>query len=288
MIIDGHNHPDWHSHDLQASLDNMDQYGIDKAWLLTCEFTPSEYPPEGLPYGSPRYGIDKAIPFANCLSYMERAGDRFVLGYAPDPRLPESIDQLEAAIEIHHVKVYGEFKYRVMCDDLDCLRMFRFCGEKKLPVVVHLDYEFDTGVKYPRRNWWYGGGIEPFERAIRACPETNFLGHAPGFWSHISGDDLFDKDPYPAAFPVLPGGKIISMLRQYPNLYCDISADSGRTALSRDLAFTKDFLLEFQDRIVYARDFFDNAHQELLNSLGLPNDALAKIYSGNALKLAPL
>ena len=40
--------------------------------------------------------------------------------------------------------------------------------------------------------------------------------------------------------------------------------------------------------MLYARDYFDNIHQELLNSLGLAQSVLDKIYFQNALKLAPL
>ena len=86
---------------------------------------------------------------------------------------------------------------------------------------------------------------------------------------------------------VVPGGALVRMLRKYPNLYCDWSAGSGRNAMSRDPAFGRDFILEFQDRFLYARDYFDNVHQEFLNSLNLPQDVLSKIYSGNALKLVP-
>jgi predicted TIM-barrel fold metal-dependent hydrolase len=174
----------------------------------------------------------------------------------------------------------------MMYDNWDAIRLYRFCGEKGLPVTVHIDYEFDTGRRYPRPNYWYGGGIEAFERAIKACPETIFLGHAPGFWAHISGDDKYDKEAYPKG-KVLPGGKLIDMLRKYPNLYCDISAGSGCNALSRDPEFAIKFLTEFQDRVLYARDYFDNIHQEFLNGLGLPKEVLEKIYSGNALKLVP-
>ncbi len=78
------------------------------------------------------------------------------------------------------------------------------------------------------------------------------------------------------------------MLRKYPNLYCDISAGSGCNALSRDPEFAVEFLTEFQDRILYGRDYFDNIHQEFLNSISLPDGVLEKIYSGNALKLVPL
>lgn len=283
-IIDAHNHPDWHGHDLGRYLENMARYNISKTWLLSWESPPGEYDPTYNHVSIVTNGYP--IPFTRCLSYKERAADKFVLCYGPDPRRPDAIDQLQAAIEIHGVKVYGELKLRMMYDNPDALRLFRFCGEKGLPVTVHLDYEFDTGQKYPRPNWWYGGGIDPFERAIRACPETIFIGHAPGFWAHISADDQYDKAPYPTG-KVVPGGKVPQMLRQYPNLYADLSAGSALTALSRDAAHAKDFLLEFQDRLLYGRDNFDNRLQEFLNSLELPDPVLAKIYAGNALKLVP-
>ena len=284
-IIDAHNHPDWHGHNLERFLSNMQQNGISKTWLLSWECPVDEYDPD---YNtvSLKDGAGYPIPFARCLDYVRQAPASFVLGYAPDPRRPDAIDQLEAAIAVYGVRLYGELKLRMMYDDLDALRVYRYCGRKGLPVTVHIDYEFDTGRGYPRPNWWYGGGIEPFERAVRACPETVFIGHAPGFWAHISGDDLYNRVVYPTG-PVIPGGKIPELLRGYPNLCADLSASSALTALSRDPAFAKDFLIEFQDRLLYARDSFDNRMQEFLNSLDVPAGALAKIYAGNALRLAP-
>lgn len=264
----------------------MAKYNIDKTWLLSWECPADEYDPNQN-YCIPEAGPRGPIPFARCLSYAERAPGKFVLGYAPDPRRPEAIDQLRAAIEIYGVRVCGELKLRMMYDNPDALRMFRFCGEKGVPVTVHIDYEFNSGVRYPRPSWWYGGGIEALERAIKACPDTIFIGHAPGFWAHISGDDQYNKVAYPGG-KVIPGGKLITMLRKYPNLYCDLSASSGYNALKRDPEFAREFLIEFQDRLLYARDYFDNVHQEFLNNLGLPEVVLAKIYSGNALKLVPL
>ncbi|MDD3926314.1 MAG: amidohydrolase family protein [bacterium] len=283
MIIDAHNHPDWHGHNLDKFLANMDKYGIDITWLLSWECPFNEYNPR-YNHCTSHAGEGGPIPFARCLSYKERTPERFILGYAPDPRRPEAIDKLSAYIEIYGVQVCGELKLRMTYDNPDALRMYRFCGAKGLPVTVHIDYEFDSGVKYPRPNYWYGGGIEAFERALQACPETVFLGHAPGFWAHISGDGNHNKEPYPTG-KVLLGGKLIDMLRQYPNLYCDISAGSGCNALKRDPEFALKFLMEFQDRILYARDYFDNAHQEFLNNLSLPPGVLSKIYSGNASKL---
>ena len=37
MIIDAHNHADWHKHNLDKFIENMDTYHIDKTWLLTWE-----------------------------------------------------------------------------------------------------------------------------------------------------------------------------------------------------------------------------------------------------------
>lgn len=287
MIIDAHNHPDWHKHNLDRFLENMAANNIDLTWLLSWECPPDEADPSFHRAMPPIGETGYPIPFDRCVSYAERAPGKFVLGYAPDPRRPEAIDKLDAAMTIYGVRVCGELKLRMTYDNPDALRMYRFCGEKGLPVTVHIDYEFNSGRNYPRPNYWYGGGIEAFERAVRACPETIFLGHAPGFWSHISGDDQFDKASYPKG-PVEPGGKLIQMLRDYPNLYCDLSAGSGNNALNRDHEFAREFLLEFKDRVLYARDYFDSIHQELLNSLDLPADVLELIYSGNALRLVPL
>lgn len=285
MIIDAHNHPDWHGHDITRFLANMKQYGIDKTWLLSWEAPVGEYNP--IFHRLIRdVGPEGPIPFRRCLDYVKQHPNKFVLGYAPDPRRPEAIDLLQSAIDLYGVRIYGEIKLRMMYDNPDALRMFRFCGEKGLPVVVHIDYEFDNGQKYPRPNWWFGGGIGALERAVKACPETIFMGHAPGFWAHISDDDKFDKEPYPQG-EVLPGGKVLEMLDKYPNLFCDISAGSGCRAFERDLDFSRNFMIEYQDRILYGRDDFHNKHQELLNKLDLPAEVLEKICAGNALKLVP-
>ncbi len=284
MIIDAHNHPDWHGHSLDRFIDNMDKYDIDKTWILSWECPEDEYDMNIRKVVTPAGVHNGPIPFERCISYIERAPERFILGYAPDPRKPDAIDKLDAAIEIYGVKVYGELKLRMMYDNPDALKMFRFCGEKGLPVIVHIDYEIDNEVKYPRPNYWYGGGIDAFERAVALCPETIFLGHAPGFWAHISGDGQYDNCHYPEG-KVLKEGKVLALLEKYPNLYCDLSARSGINALERDPGFASEFLVNYQDRILYARDDFNNDLQEFLNELDLPEEVLKKIYSGNAQRL---
>ncbi|OQA88833.1 MAG: Amidohydrolase [Lentisphaerae bacterium ADurb.Bin242] len=286
-IIDAHNHPDWHSHNLDKFLANMDRYGIEKTWILSWECGPHEYSPEyAQVIPSEVLGSREGpIPFTRCLSYKERAPERFVLGYCPDPRKPDAAKRLQAAHEIYGAQVCGEFKCRMMYDDPDVILLFRLAGELGMPVTFHLQYDFRKTSSDPWTEWW-GGTIDSLERLLQACPDTRFLGHAPGFWIHISGDDLYKTIQYPPDnAPVLPGGRTVELLEKYPNLYCDISAGSGCRALKRDPDFARKFLTEYQDRVLYARDYFDNQHQEFLNSLGLPESVLRKIYALNAEKL---
>lgn len=287
VIIDAHNHPDWLGHDLNRFLKNMDAAGIEKTWLLSWECPRSEYH-DGTPsvVSGPLMGVSSGpIPFARCVSYAERAPERFILGYAPDPRDEDACRKLCAAKEIYGVKICGEAKWRMMYNNPDSLRLFRTAGKLKMPVVMHFGYDLQYTYE-DRRREWFGGTINTLEDVLRSCPETKFLGHAPGFWAHISDDELwkFGSD-FPANAPVIREGKIAQLLRKYSNLYCDISAGSGLYALSRDPQYAVEFLMEFQDRVLYARDCFHNRHQEFINSLRLPERVLKKIYSGNAVKL---
>lgn len=287
-VIDAHGHPDWHGHNFDEFIGNMDRCGIVRTWLLSWEAPEDECDPAfDHVLGARLFGATTGpIPFSRCLAYKERAPERFVLGYAPDPRRRDAIARMRAAVDTYGVRVCGELKVRMMYDNPDALRLFRLCGERSVPVTVHIDYEFDAPAAYPRPNYWYGGGMEAFERAVAKCAGTLFLGHGPGFWAHISGDDKYDKEVYPRG-RVKAGGKLPAMLRRHANLYCDISAGSGLNALKRDSKFAGKFIVEFQDRVVYGRDCFDNGHQEFLNSLDLPGAVIDKIFSGNAARLVP-
>lgn len=291
MKIDAHNHADWHGHDVTATLANMDAAGIEKTWLLSWESPPDEYAWENKAVTpSPLCGCgDTAIgpiPFAVGLAYKQAAPSRFVLGYAPDPRRPDALDRLKSAVNTYGVQVCGEVKLRMHYDNPDAVRLFRYCGELGLPVTLHIDYPLPdaSGQRYPRADWWYGGGIEALERLLILCPYTDFLGHAPGFWCHISNDDLGLTQSYPKG-PVIPGGQLERLFGRYPNLYGDCSADSCYNALTRDATYARTFLLRYQDRLLFARDGFDNKLQTFYDTLDLPADAKNKFYRDNAAKL---
>ena len=63
----------------------------------------------------------------------------------PHPKRPDAIDRLKAAVEIHGIRLASELKVRLPFDDPDALRLYRFCGEQKLPITIHLDYPIDHG-----------------------------------------------------------------------------------------------------------------------------------------------
>jgi predicted TIM-barrel fold metal-dependent hydrolase len=281
MIIDIHNHADYHGRDAEKMLANMDENNIAVTCLLSWEAPATDYDPATKYAMSPF--SNTPIPFERCVAYKEKAPGRFLLGYAPDPRLPDSLGRLKSALALYDLSMYGELKLRMMYDNPDAVRIYRFCGENSLPVLMHFDYELGGG-SYPWPNYWYGGGIDALERALDLCPDTNFVGHAPGFWAHISNDCLYKTEPYPKA-PVIPGGRLELLLEKYPNLYCDISAGSGHNALSRDLDYSRRFLETWQDRVLFGRDYYDNNHRTLLESLSLPPAVLEKIYCGNARRI---
>ena len=153
-----------------------------------------------------------------------------------------------------------------------------FAGDLGLPVVISLQHSI------PHENVWYGGDIEVLERAMKLCPKTVFIGPAQSFWAEISGDEKATTELRPAG-KISPRGNLIRLFEHYPNLYCDISAESGRVALSRDPNFTVGGLQTYCDRILFARDNLKNAHLELLHSYNFPKDVLNKIFYQNAQRL---
>ncbi len=283
MIIDTHNHPGYHGHDVKKMLENMDANHIDKTWILSWEAPKDEYDPNTIYAFAGPIECNYPVPFTSCLKYAEAAPDRFILGYAPDPRLPDAVQKLRCAMAVYGVKVCGEVKLRMMYDNPDAIDLFRFCGENGLPVVLHFDNASAqrTGAEFPRRHWWYGGDIDTLERVLKLCPDTNFLGHAPGFWCHISNDDLGATQAYPKG-PVIPGGRIEQLLDKYPNLYCDCSAGSARNALTRDLDYTVRLINAHPDRFCFARDYFDSDLAALLEKLPLSAEVKEMIYHKNA------
>lgn len=272
--IDFHNHPGMGGLSCEQVVCEMDKSCIDKICLLSVEANAYDN------------GWSHAFPFSECLEYYEKFPERFILGYAPDPRQPEAITKLKDAVKNYGVKICGEVKIRMMYDNRDAIDMFRFCGENGLPVILHFDNvganPLEPGL--PRPHLWHGGDIDTLQRVLELCPETVFFGHAPGFWTHISNDNKGQTEAYPTG-EVIPGGKVEKFLEKYPNLYCDCSAGSCLVALKRSPEYTKKLMLAFPDRFVFGRDCYDDDLSRFIDSLGLPQKNLSMFYHENAERL---
>ena len=87
-------------------------------------------------------------------------------------------------------------------------------------------------------------------------------------------------------------------MREYGNLYCDISAGSGANAFMRDPEYAAKFMEEFSDRILYGCDQclksnkenypFRDFLEQMLDDGMLSPENYGKIVRYNAVKLLDL
>jgi predicted TIM-barrel fold metal-dependent hydrolase len=294
MIIDSHQHVFWHGRDDAGLVADMDAQGIDVAWLLSWEILPSEdersYHGVLNPLHFRADGTHAGIPLSDLLLCRSHYPQRFVVGFCPHPLTPSAPERFESAYRIHNVRVCGEWKFRIPFDDPRCLELFHKAGQLGCPVVLHLDVPYlphpESGKPVYQRSW-YGGTVANLERALQECPETIFVGHAPGFWREISGD----ADTAPAAYPsgpIMPNGRLYDLFARYSNLHADLSAGSALNALKRDPAHAREFLTRFADRLLFGRDYYGGDLQAFLKSLDLTADVQERICCGNAQKLVRL
>jgi len=287
MIIDAHQHVFWHGKNDADLIADMDEHGIDQAWLLTWEIPPLEdaqhYHRVLNPTSLRPDGTHEGITLRDSIEARDRYPDRFVLGYCPHPAYGDAPALFEAAYHMHRVRVCGEWKCRMLIDDPRSLELFRKAGELHCPVVLHLDVPYipDKDGKPRYDGNWYGGTVVNLGRALAACPETIFLGHGPGLWREISGDADSAPGAYPKG-PITPDGRLLQLLEDHANLWLDLSAGSACNALERDPEHGKAFLTRYADRTLFARDYYGQDLHQFLQTLGLPRDVHDKIYFQNA------
>jgi len=142
----------------------------------------------------------------------------------------------------------GELTCNHYFDDPLVLNLFRHCERCRMPVLFHIG---DLGNDYGLVDEL---GLPRLEKVLPMFPNLTFIGHSQKFWAEISGDCTAEvRGGYPTG-KVLPGGRVVELMRKYPNLHADLSAGSGFNAISRDPDFGYQFLEEFQDRIYYGID----------------------------------
>ncbi len=226
----------------EEQVRRMDEKGIDKAVILP--LTSAEVIGEPQSMGEV-FDICRLYP-GRFIPFCDFDVRRYDMNSAE--RYREVLEQYMA----RGAKGVGELTCRVYWDDPRLWDLFTACEDLGLPVTFHTS---------PPEAVAYGLidelGLPRFEKALQRFPRLRFFGHSASFWSEISGDLAADqKEGYPKT-PITPGGTLPRLFRTYPNLCGDLSAGSGFNALTRDPAFTYEFVDEFQDRLMLGLDHTD-------------------------------
>ena len=142
----------------------------------------------------------------------------------------------------------GEYIANIPFDHELNLNVFKAAEKVGLPLTFHIA---------PALGGYYGCydelGLPRLERVLQAFPDLVFLAHSQVFWSEIGADVTQEtRGGYPEG-PVIPG-RVVELMKKYPNLHGDHSAGSGYNAISRDRAFGASFLSEFYERLYFGTD----------------------------------
>lgn len=267
--------------DVPTLIQMMDDAGIDKACVM-CTVSPEN-----------RYTL---VTPEETLELCGEVPDRLIPFCNVDPRYltnDPSADfgpLLQAYAELG-CKGVGEVMPNLPFDHPLCMNLFKHVQAVGMPLTFHIA---------PQEGNFYGfvdeAGLPRLERVLRAFPDLKFLGHSQPFWAEIGTNIIEDGEriPYPKG-PVRPG-RLVELMRKYPNLLGDLSAGSGLGAISRDPEFGDTFLDEFQDRLFWGTDICNvpqplpivDYFQTLRSEGRISDDAYDKITWKNANRLLDL
>lgn len=225
-ILDIHHH---YRNPVEANLAHMDGAGITRSLLLT----------------------DARLD-AVAAQLMADVPDRFVrftsANVARQDRFEAALQQLRTALESGSIGL-GEMKSQVDLDSPEMRAVYDLATEFNVPVLLHFQE-----VTQQLSSGTFNMGYERFPEILSEYSGTTFIGHADNFWANISTEVPTDT-AYPEG-PVSPGGLTDRMLSEFPNLYGDLAATSGRNALARDPEFARGFLDRHQDKLMFGSDCF--------------------------------
>lgn len=258
----------------------LDEEGIDKAIVLSTVSPEVRYvlvPPEETIEICSRYP-DRLIPFCNV-----------------DPRFLTNDTNADFVPMLEHYRNagcrgVGEYFPNIPLDHPLNLNVFQAVEAVGLPLTFHLA---------PALGGYYGCydelGLPRLERVLKAHPNLVFLAHSQVFWAEI-GNDVTEETR--SGYPTGPvnEGRVVALMRRYPNLWGDLSAGSGYNAISRDRAFGITFLTEFSDRLLFGTDIANVPQKtpivayldKLKHEAAISDDVYDKITWQNASRLLEL
>lgn len=223
--------------------------------------------------------------------------DRFVWFCNVDPRAASNNENADLRYILEHYKALGargmgELTAQLYADDPKIDNLFSACEECDFPVTIHIS---------PRMGYWYGIvdelGLPRLESMLQKHPKLKVIGHSQPFWAEMSaGLTEEQREDYPTGKVIK--GRVWELMSKYENLYCDLSADSGMSAMMRDPDNAAEFMHTFADRVLYGCDLcgynydgfiaFDQFLDNLVESGKLSEADYRKIVRENAIKILKL
>lgn len=312
-VVDSHLHVNMNGFSLRDIIKYLDRERIDGCWLLSWE----EVNPGLWPYHS--------LPVEEIYEAYVKYPTRIIPFYAPDPAREDAVVQLEkwhkkgirGCGELKSTQNWESDKIRLIleaCRKLKIPVVFHM-EESENRVTPRSNTKLDqilfsamvtekTMYQIPRyilrllakgikplkdavKTYRFPGYLLDFtslESVLKDFPDVKFIAHGPMFWKHISSDGIARREMIPKG-PLIGEGIIWHLLRNYPNLYADISAESGLNALTRDPGNAKRFLALFENKILYGTDNVLKGQKEFLDSLKLLKRAYKNIYGENACRI---
>ena len=254
-------------------LPHLDELGIEKGVLMSGSES-------GMPFGTNK--ANRKI--------CEQFPDRYAWMCNINPKNPETVYDRLALYKSQGAIGIGELTINRRLDDPFLQAVFAAAEKLEMPITIHMS---------PEVGYSYGvvdePGIPLLEQVLKTYPKLKILGHSQTFWIEMSANAPTTKEARNqwGDGPVIPGGRVPELFEKYPNLYGDLSANSGSRAIMRDEAFGLAFLEKNADRLFFATDM---VNKDMVFPLGawldqmvsegkLSRETYEKICCGNARRI---
>jgi predicted TIM-barrel fold metal-dependent hydrolase len=227
-IVDIHQHTNYTGRTDEGLIRHQREMGVSKTVLL--------------PAGS-KYGLAAGAGGNDTVVALTRSLPKEYVFFANElPDIPETRPVLEKYLEIGAIGI-GEQKFPVDADSGYIDLVASIAQEHNVPVLLHFEYNN------------YNLNFNRFDKVLDRHPKVNFIGHAQTWWCNI--DKHCDESVMYPSGAVTPGGLTDRLLSDYPNMYGDLSANSGLNSMLRDEAHARDFLKRHQDKLLFGSDCND-------------------------------
>lgn len=254
--------------DVHAHVILNQEYEFPKNFTITPESLLAIYDEIGvdrgvlLPSTAPEGTGGLVLPNGDARAVVAKYPDRFYWFCNVDPRVLDNSAHTDFTEILEHFKKLdakgmGELTANLYADDPMVDNLFSYCAAANLPVTIHVG---------PTIGGCYGIvdelGLPRIEKMLKKHPDLKIFGHSQPFWAEIdAGVNAGNRNSYPTG--KVTEGRLAKLMREYGNLYCDMSAGSCYNAMTRDPEYSYRFIEEFGDRMMYAIDICHPSNRQI-------------------------